>query len=63
MQSQFDYDYPDTELRAWVNEHIRTMAEKARRGVIFFNNHVRGQAPRNAQALLQLLQDEDLQVR
>lgn len=63
MQLQFDYAYPNAQLREWVDERIRPMAEHARRGVLFFNNHVRGQAPRNAQALLALLRDEDLQVR
>jgi uncharacterized protein YecE (DUF72 family) len=63
MQLQFDYDYPPAELREWVEARIRPMAEKARRGVLFFNNHVRGQAPRNAQTMLTLLQDADLRAR
>jgi uncharacterized protein YecE (DUF72 family) len=63
MQLQFDYDYSNAQLREWVKTRIRPMAERARRGVLFFNNHVRGQAPRNAQALLSLLRDEELQVR
>ena len=55
MASQFDYDYTDAELQAWIDEKISHMAEKAKRGVLFFNNHVRGQAPKNARSLAELL--------
>lgn len=51
MQRQFDYDYGSDELRPWSEEIIPRMAAQARSGVIFFNNHVRGQAPRNARLL------------
>lgn len=52
---QFNYDYSDGELRRWVETKLEPMARQARRGVIFFNNHVAAQAPRNAQALIRLL--------
>jgi uncharacterized protein YecE (DUF72 family) len=55
MQKQFDYDYGDDELRRWVDVHITKMARRASSGVIFFNNHVRAQAPRNALRLINLL--------
>jgi uncharacterized protein YecE (DUF72 family) len=55
MQQQFDYDYGEAELREWTSERIPDMAARAARGFIFFNNHVRGQAPRNAEALTALL--------
>ena len=48
MQKQFDYDYSDEELRVWSEQIIPRMAARARSGVIFFNNHVRAQAPQNA---------------
>jgi uncharacterized protein YecE (DUF72 family) len=51
MQKQFDYDYTDDELREWVEDKIEKMAKQARTGVIFFNNHVRAQAPGNARKL------------
>ena len=51
MQKQFDYDYSDEELRPWSEQLIPKMAVKAKSGLVFFNNHVRGQAPRNAQLL------------
>jgi len=51
----FDYDYSDDELASWVNERLRSILASAKTGALFFNNHVRGQAPRNARRLLQLL--------
>lgn len=57
-RNKFDYDYDESELREWMTHRIAGMAHKASRGVIFFNNHVRGRAPRNAQTLARLLQDE-----
>jgi uncharacterized protein YecE (DUF72 family) len=55
MQKQFDYDYGEDELRQWADIHISKMARQASSGVIFFNNHVRAQAPRNAVRLINLL--------
>ena len=55
MQKQFDYDYGDAELRQWTDVRIAGMARHAAGGVIFFNNHVRAQAPRNAVRLINLL--------
>jgi uncharacterized protein YecE (DUF72 family) len=55
MQKQFDYDYGDDELRRWANIRIAKMTRHASSGVIFFNNHVRAQAPRNAVRLINLL--------
>ncbi|MGD0094412.1 MAG: DUF72 domain-containing protein [Planctomycetota bacterium] len=57
LQSKFDYDYTDAELRDWIVRRIEPMARQARQGFLFFNNHVRGQAPRNAKQLLRLLMD------
>ena len=55
MQKQFDYDYGDDELQQWADIHIAKMARHADSGIIFFNNHVRAQAPRNALRLISLL--------
>jgi uncharacterized protein YecE (DUF72 family) len=63
MEQQFDYDYNDAELLEWVEKRITPMSERARRGVMFFNNHVRAQAPRNAEALWRLLQRQGLLPR
>lgn len=55
MQKQFDYLYCATELYLWSREIIPAMAARARSGLIFFNNHVRAQAPRNARMLMEQL--------
>lgn len=55
MQKQFDYDYADWELKKWADTITSAMMHNARVGGIFFNNHVRGQAPRNALRLIDLL--------
>ena len=60
MQKQFDYDYGDDELRRWADSRIAKMARQAGSGVIFFNNHVRAQAPRNAVRLINLLIERGL---
>jgi uncharacterized protein YecE (DUF72 family) len=58
MQKQFDYDYSDDELARWSRTHIPEMAQRAATGIIFFNNHVRGQAPKNARSLMAQLTEE-----
>lgn len=55
MQKQFDYDYADWEIKEWVDTIQTAMMPHACAGGIFFNNHVRGQAPRNALRLISLL--------
>jgi uncharacterized protein YecE (DUF72 family) len=55
MQHQFDYNYTPEELAEWTRSRIPEMAEQADTGIIFFNNHVRGQAPRNARMLMEQL--------
>ena len=62
MQKQFDYDYTEAELKEWIAPRIVHMAGQARAGFIFFNNHVRAQAPRNAQTLMRLLSEAGLNV-
>jgi uncharacterized protein YecE (DUF72 family) len=54
MQKQFDYDYSDSELQEWATT-IKARMPGAKTGGIFFNNHVRGQAPGNATRLISLL--------
>lgn len=55
MQKKFDYLYSDEELTGWISEKILPMTEKASHGLIFFNNHVAGQAPTNAATMVSLL--------
>jgi len=58
MQKQFDYDYSPAELQAWSNATIPKMAAQAHTGIIFFNNHVRAQAPHNARILMEQLENQ-----
>ena len=60
MQMQFDYDYSDAELQEWAEKIITPMTRQAGSGVIFFNNHVRAQAPRNARRLISQLIERGL---
>jgi uncharacterized protein YecE (DUF72 family) len=62
LQHQFDYDYTEDELSEWIESKIMPMASKAGTGLIFFNNHVSGQAARNAAALTGLLKRQGLEV-
>ena len=55
MQKQFDYDYAHWELAQWAATIKTAMMQKTASGGIFFNNHVRGQAPKNALRLIDLL--------
>jgi len=54
MQKQFDYLYNTAELQRWSREIIPKMTSRAHSGIAFFNNHVRGQAPRNARMLIDM---------
>jgi uncharacterized protein YecE (DUF72 family) len=60
MATQFDYDYSDGELETWMDEKLRGLVERTQAGALFFNNHVRGQAPRNARRLVELLRKAGL---
>lgn len=55
MQQQFNYSYTEKELHRWTDKKIPAMADQCRRGVIFFNNHVAGQAVDNARTMGALL--------
>ena len=54
-QQQFDYTYKKEELQQWSEERIPQMRSACKTGVILFNNHVAGQAVRNAQAMAKLI--------
>lgn len=55
MQKQFDYHYTDEQLFELVSGPVAKMARQARHGVMFFNNHVRGQAVDNAHTFISML--------
>lgn len=60
MQKKFNYNYSEDELRSWTETYIKPMAARADCGMLFFNNHVRAQAPRNAQQLVKILSEGTL---
>ncbi len=62
MQHQFDYNYSDEQLHEWAEEKIKSMSRQANRGVLFFNNHVRAQAPENAGRMAGLLKEKGFAV-
>jgi uncharacterized protein YecE (DUF72 family) len=55
MQKKFNYDYLEEELAEVRDQHLLKMAGSARRGVVFFNNHVHARAPENAKRLVAVL--------
>ena len=55
MQKKFNYDYSIEELRAWCDRYVPILGPRADRAVLFFNNHVRAQAPRNGATLANIL--------
>lgn len=58
MQKKFDYSYSREELDEWNVKHLQSLRAQAKQGVIFFNNHVRAQAPDNAKLLQSILLKE-----
>jgi uncharacterized protein YecE (DUF72 family) len=58
---RYDYDYPEVELRGWLDK-IRELASQARRTYLFFNNCHAGQAARNAKLMTELLRQQKLPV-
>ncbi len=55
MQKKFDYCYTEEELQQWNEKYLSVLRKKAGRGVVFFNNHVRAQAPANGRILQEIL--------
>ena len=57
--ARYDYLYSDAELEATA-ERIKQIIVKADRVVIYFNNHARGQAVRNAETLMKILEKNNV---
>ena len=55
--SRYDYEYSEKELRDWL-PHIHQLVQNTYRTYIFFNNHPRGQAIKNARQMLQILTEQ-----
>ena len=51
---RYDYLYTDSEIKAFVCR-IQLIAEQAQRVLVYFNNHPKGKAVRNAQTLEKML--------
>lgn len=49
------YSYAEWELKEWAETINNRMAKDARAGAVYFNNHARGQAPKNALRLISIL--------
>lgn len=55
MQKKFDYSYVEEELEEWNCRYLAPLRAGAAQGVVFFNNHVRAQAPENGKLLQRIL--------
>jgi len=53
--TRYDYNYMDFELKAFVDP-LKALVDEARLQ-IYFNNHNKGRAPKNAKQLEELLKD------
>jgi uncharacterized protein YecE (DUF72 family) len=52
--ARYDYLYQNKELEAWV-DRIKRIIVQANRILVYFNNHARGQAVKNGQTLVGIL--------
>ena len=59
---RFDYSYSEEELRECIEGRIERLGRCARTGVLFFANHIRGQAPKNALRMMALLREKGMAV-
>ena len=55
-RTRYDYLYSEEELSSWI-ERVKSIAGRAARLFIYFNNHFNGQAPQNAAMFKKLLAD------
>lgn len=56
---RYDYRYSEAELAVWA-ERVRAMVDLAERILVFFNNHIRGQAVKNAETFSAILKQAGL---
>lgn len=55
--TRYDYEYNENELKEWLT-NISNILRKTYKTYIFFNNHPNGQAIRNAQQMIDILNDQ-----
>ncbi len=58
MQKKFDYSYSRDELEEWNQRYLQALRFRSRKGIVFFNNHVRAQAPANAKIMQKILRKQ-----
>ncbi len=56
IQKKFDYNYSLEELKGFHRAYTQKMSFQAEQGMVFFNNHVRAQAPQNAKLYRKILE-------
>lgn len=56
MQKKFDYDYDGSELEDFHQTYTRNMSLHTSKGFVFFNNHVRAQAPKNGRQFMTIVE-------
>jgi uncharacterized protein YecE (DUF72 family) len=54
--TRYDYEYGEEELVPW-SDRIADLEAQTQQTMVFFNNHARGQAPKNAAMLVKLLSE------
>jgi uncharacterized protein YecE (DUF72 family) len=57
--ARYDYLYQDNELEAWA-DRIKWIVVQGARILVYFNNHARGQADKNGQTLIAILDNAGL---
>jgi uncharacterized protein YecE (DUF72 family) len=57
--ARYDYLYNDKELEVWV-DRIKRIVVQADHILVYFNNHARGQAVKNGQTLIHILEKAGL---
>ncbi len=57
MQKKFDYDYAPSELQEFHTAYTGKMSLHTKKGLVFFNNHVRAQAPRNGKIFMEIIEN------
>ena len=59
---RFDYSYSEEELQEWIEGRIEPLGSRAHNGILFFANHTRAQAPKNALRMMALLREKGMTV-
>ncbi|RMF96182.1 MAG: DUF72 domain-containing protein, partial [Candidatus Schekmanbacteria bacterium] len=54
---RYNYDYSDDELVEWIPK-LKELEKNTKETLVYFNNHYRGNAVKNAKRLKKLLQEE-----